>query len=262
MLVTSPLKMQNASITDLSFSNKLRQTINFPFDDAAWLRRNLEVTRGFLSTLGPPQGEWREGQPMWESVGPQPIIDFLREYQMDPSNSQVRTDPIIRYIERQVALDELVEWVVAVMGQRRSEERLGGPIDLGIRDAGGQVILVNPLERTRIRDQATFKAITSQHDQEVGLTPEQIAGARDAAGTYGENIRSVRPPTQGALLVYPISRFSGHQREGLDEESGRVPIYEDPASGEDVVGIAFVFPNSRSAGSREYLTGTVEGPEE
>ena len=31
MLVTSPLKMQHAETENLSFTNKLRQTINFPF---------------------------------------------------------------------------------------------------------------------------------------------------------------------------------------------------------------------------------------
>jgi Z1 domain-containing protein len=264
MMVTSPLKMQNAQVIDLSFNSKLRQTINFPFANTEWLRQNIITTGGFLSSLGPPTRMWREGQPMWDAVPWQSVVDFLGAYLMDESATQVRAEPMRRYIERQVAHGELVEWVVAVMGQRRREERLGEPMDLGIVGADGRAVLVNPIERTRVRNTSTLKTITSPSDQEVGLTREQLDEAGLLPGRTGENLRYVRDERQGALLVYPISRFSGHGRSppATDESSDRVPIYEDPRAGEDIVGVALVFPASESAAAREYVTGTVGTGEE
>lgn len=258
MLVTSPLKMQNAQVQDLSFSNKIRQTINFPFDDAEFLRDNIRATREFLSALGPPTRSWRDGQPVWLRVEPETILGFLREYRMDPSATQVRPQPLRRYIERQVEHGELVEWVVAVMGQTRREQRLGEPLDLGVTGPDGPV-LINPIERTRIRNFKTLKAIASAPDQGVGLTKEQLDAAEARTGaSLGERMRLVRDPREGLLLIYPISRYSGHGREFAGgDESTRVPIFENAETGTDVIGLAVVFPRSTSAASREYVTGTV-----
>jgi hypothetical protein len=262
MLVTSPLKMRNARPVDLAFSNKMVQTINFPFENIAWLRQNTQTVQGLLTSLGPPTRMWREGQPLWEGVPSATILDFLRVYQMDETNAQVKTEPIMGYISRQVANGELGEWLVAVMGQQRPEDRLGPPLDLGVVGTDGRPILINAIERTRIRATSTLKVITSQSDQEMGLTDAEIAQARATAGSYGENLRKARDPRQGVLLLYPISRRSGHGRE---QPVQRIPIFaapDDTERAEDIVGVALVFPESHSAASREYITGTVVSAED
>jgi hypothetical protein len=269
MLVTSPLKMQNAQVADLSFNNKIRQTINFPFnygmprpEDVDWLSANLEVVRGFVSMLGDPARLWRDGQPMWTSVDWSAVVEFLREYRMDDSAAQVRAEPMRGYIERQAAHGELIEWVVALMGQTRVDARLGPPVDLGVRDG----MLINPIERTRVKNTNTLKAIASTADQEVGLTRDAIDEAKARLGSYGENLRIMRDRSEGALLIYPISRLSGHGRatpaSENERESDRVPIYVDPGTGEDVLGVALVFPKSDSAATREYVVGSVGSGEE
>src|SRR5205814_1394662 len=144
-----------------SFSGSLRQTINFPFDDGDWLRRNLAVTRTFLAGVGQCE-HWRAGQPMWRDVEWTEILEFLGEYQMDESATQVRAAPMLSYIRG-----------------------------------------------------------------------------------------------QGRLLVYPISRFSGHGGTADEPDATRVPIFEDPERGVDVIGVALVFPRSQSAASAEFITGPV-----
>lgn len=263
MAVTSPLKMQHAQVRDLSFNNKFRQTINFRFDDPDWLRQNLEATREFLTSLGPFTHDWRRGQPMWAGVPYREVIRFLREYQMDPEATLMRARPLRDYIQRQAAQEELVEWVVAVMGQTRREQRLGDPIDLAVVGDDGAVS-INPIERTRIRGFSTLKAIASAPDQGIGLSEQQLSQAESGTvGSLGERLRLARSQREGLLLIYPISRFSGHEREleGGDA-STRVPIFEDPRAGVDVIGIAVVFPRSRSAASREYVTGTIGADDE
>lgn len=259
MAVTSPLKMQHAQIRDLSFNNKFRQTINFRFDDAEWLRENLDTTREFLASLGPATALWRAGQPYWSGVSYREIVRFLREYEMDPDATLMRARPLRDYIQRQATTqDELVDWIVAVMGQTRREARLGDPLDLGVEGPDGP-LPINPIERTRIRGFNTLKAIASAPDQGVGLSEQQRAQAEaGTVGSLGERLRLARSQREGLLLLYPISRFSGHGREFEGgTESTRVPIFEDPERGVDIIGIAVVFPRSRSAAAREYVTGTV-----
>jgi len=257
MLVTSPLKMQHARTIDVSFSGTLRQTINFPFEDTNWLRRNLELTKRFLASLGVP-GRWRPGQPMWVGVDWEVIFDFLSQYEMDESATQVKSAPMLSYIRRQAALGELTEWVVATMGQTKED------VSLGESELSTTEISVNAIKRTRVKDTSTLKAITSLPDQEVGLSEAQLARAEAMGGRTGHNLRAVRDPKQGLLLIYPISRFSGHGggRAEDEKDSTRVPIFEDPERGSDVIGIALVFPKSESAASVEYVTGAVNSDDQ
>lgn len=259
MLVTSPLKMQHAELRDLSFSNTFRQTINFQFNDHEWLDGNLEVTRGFLSSMGPAHRLWKPGQPMWAEVSWKTVIDYLEEYQLDPFATQMKADPVRRYVRRQAHHGEIVRWVVAVMGQQRQDRSLGEPLDFGIMAEGGAQ-LINPIERTRLRNTGTLKAIASLPDQGVGLSDQQFAMAMSVERGKGAALRAARPATEGLLLIYPISRYSGYaQRVANDPSSERVPIFDDPEAGVDVIGIAMVFPPSQSAAAEEYYAGTV-GP--
>jgi hypothetical protein len=92
---------------------------------------------------------------------------------------------------------------------------------------------------------------------------EEARALVEAAQTEGrkksENsaAREVRPATEGLLLLYPISRFSGHD---LDEGGGRRPLFEDPAGprARDLVGLAISFPKSGQTQRVEaFLEGTV-----
>jgi hypothetical protein len=116
-----------------------------------------------------------------------------------------------------------------------------------------------------VKGTSTLKAITSLPDQEVGLDEAQLVRAQAMpGGRTGQNLRAVRDTTQGLLLIYPISRFSGHggDRAGDDEDATRIPIFEDPEGGFDVIGVALVFPKSESAASVEYVTGAVNPDDE
>jgi hypothetical protein len=80
-----------------------------------------------------------------------------------------------------------------------------------------------------------------------------------AAGTT-ENpaARQSRPATEGLLLLYPISRFSGHD---LDATSAREPLYENPDGplARDLIGLAISFPKSEQPGAavEAYMQGSV-----
>jgi len=250
LLPTSRLKMKSTDTLSLSFDSKLVQTINFPFGDPAWLRRNLETTRAFLAGLGQPTNGPDALQPHWREVPTRVILEFLAAYEMDPSANRVRVDLLRRYIRAQATRGELTRWTVAVVGRDAPDPRLGS-VDLGVHGRGP----VNTIERTRIKGQKTLKAIVSATDEAIGIEPGQLSVAE---GQTGVAFRALRPANEGLLLIYPISRHSGHGKKIPDS---REPIFVDPAQGEDVIGVALSFPHSRSEATIEYVVGTVgEGP--
>jgi hypothetical protein len=250
LLPTSRLKMKATDTLLLSFDEKLVQTINFRFGDRQWLRRNLETTRAFLTGLGPPVHEGAPYQPQWRDVPTRVILEFLDVYQMDPSANRVRVDLLRRYIRAQATRGELTRWTVAVAGRSWLDARLG-TVDLEVQGHGP----VNAIERTRIKGQQTLKAIVSADDEAIGIGADRLRAAR---GQAGADFRALRPASEGLLLIYPISRRSGHD---VRLAGTREPIFPDPEQGEDVIGVALSFPHSQSDATIEYLVGTVgEGP--
>jgi len=78
--------------------------------------------------------------------------------------------------------------------------------------------------------------------------------------TKSENVaaREVRPPTDGLLLLYPISRHSGAE---LPPDGFRRRLFENSNSlqARDLIGLAISFPHSEQRQVVEaYLQGTVQ----
>lgn len=260
MAITAARKMGSGRVVTLSFADQLRQTSRFFLHDRAWLHRNLEVARRFLGGLGPPEPD-TGGRPEWVDVDWNSVVQFLEEYQsaQDPSSFDART--LASYIRAQAREHgELVQWRVAVRA------RGTGSVDLGTEDLGIHGLPeVSTIARSQLRnDPGSVGVITNppslggarrQGDEEVGLTDEQIDRARHRVRTeelrrLGLALRQERSAQEGLLLVYPISRFSPAT---TDE---RVALFDDPERGCTVIGVAIVFPASRSAAAVTYVAGS------
>jgi hypothetical protein len=95
------------------------------------------------------------------------------------------------------------------------------------------------------------------------LTLEQLEQAQkiQEKSSLGINpaARMARSANNGLLLIYPISRFSGHEQK---PKGGRQAIYDNPHDPlcKDVIGLAISFPPSENnQGARgEYMIGTVD----
>ncbi|MFJ5713727.1 Z1 domain-containing protein [Neobacillus sp. NPDC093127] len=252
MLVTSPLKMQRTHIVNISLANQTLQSITFPLSDYDWLRRNIEVTIGFLSVLGPPTKTHGESKPIWSNVDSKDILEYLSEYRTDPDATKVRADKLVDYITRQNENGELTNWVVAVIGRGRFDDELG-KLDFGISGFGE----INLINRSKIINTNSLKAIASADDQKLGLNEEQISYAEELKEQenmkIAEALRYARDPRQGLLLIYPISKYSTvRSDDGDDRDPTRERLFSDPDSAEHVIGIAVVFPHSDNAATVEY----------
>jgi hypothetical protein len=263
MLVTSRLKQRYARsiVIEQSYSSQVLQTYRFPFtrrDDLHnLLEINIDATRLFLSTLG--ISEWEDQFPIWQNVTQNQIIPFLLHYSIDPIAYNISMPLVIEYIRRQNGYGELINWTVAIRGREKMDPKLGG-MDLGI----GHTIPM--ISRNRLAsDTESLGIITNPGDELIGLTPEQreLVKEKQQNSNYSIAInpaaRNIRPPTDGLLLIYPVSRFSGYEAK---PRKTRRPIYDEPDNPlcMDVICIALSFPRTENdSGIRgEYTIGTVD----
>lgn len=260
MAITAARKMGSARPVRLNFAGQLRQTSRFLLRDVPWLQANLEATRRFFGNLSAPD-EGDDSRPEWSRVGWESVVEFLSEYRsaQDPSSFDSKT--LAQYIRTQ-ARDhgELVRWRVAVRARTTGSATLKTE-NLGIRG----VPEVNTIARSQLRkDPGSVGVITNpasgkgtrwQGDEEIGLSADQIDRARHRANSderrrLGFELRQERDPAEGLLCVYPISRYSPG---GTTTE--RMELFRDPESACTVVGLALVFPPSRSAAAVDYVAG-------
>ncbi len=270
MLVTSPLKARNAGQITISqtYAAKVVQTFKFPFNRPAILAQhadaNLALVRQFLASAGAP-ARWESEGPIWTADGGNDrrlpvdaVVDFLQRFSIDEENRPLSVPLLCAYIQRQRDQGELLRWTVAVKGRRRFDNSLG---EAQWNVPGGRIA-----QMSRKSDPNSLGVITEPGDEEAGLTAEQIQQAKDEAerGQLGANpaSRLVRSPLEGLLLLYPISRMSGHDIAPDNRSRTRLFTPNDP-NARDLVGFALSFPTSQRAatifgqGAFDFTTGTV-----
>ena len=264
MQVTSPLKRRFASSTTISqsYALALEQTFRFPLrrleDLAVQAEANRQNVRELVSKLGAPDPVYTQGRcPVWTGVEAARVLEFLRAYRVDAGEARSISSPLIcAYIERLRVQGELIRWTVAVRGRDTPDPELGDA------DWGLPTGPVHQINRSRRGEGDSVGVITGSGDEAVGLTAEQyaqaqalIAAAQAAGSTKSENsaCREVRPPSDGLLLLFPISRFS-------KGSGNRRPLFDNPNGplARDLVGLAISFPRSNQPQTVEaYLQGTV-----
>ena len=261
MLVTNRLKQRFSQniIVEQSYSSQVLQTIRFPFQKPDvlnnMLEENLNSTRGFISKLGSPS--WKNQIPIWQGIPVEKIMEFIGNFSIDLEIARnISPDLLLSYIEKQSELNELTTWTVAIRGRENEEPTLGS-IDVGLKH------MIPMISRNRLlSDPDSLGIITNPGDEEIGLNEEQLersAQLQKSIGLTANPIsRLVRPPTEGLLLIYPISRFSGHEK--LPRKTRR-RIYDNPNDpmNKDVICYAISFPKSDTAKivQGQYVTGTV-----
>jgi len=266
MQVTNPLKRRFTSSVTLSqsYSLALEQTFKFPLHRleslAVQAERNLIAVKDLISRLGASDATYSDDKgPVWTGISPMEILEFLRRYQVDSEIRSFSLPLLCAYIEKLVAVGELAHWTIAVRG-RQSRDPVLGVADWGL--PGGAIAQIS---RSRIGETDSLGVITSPGDETVCLSEEmkqrireQMSSAQAAGDNKSENriAREIRNATEGLLLLYPISRYSGHDLN----EGNRRPLYSNPAgpSARDLVGLALSFPKSEQSQSVEaFIQGTV-----
>jgi len=254
MSVTSPLKQAHAVRYKISYSESLFQTFRFPLsnpeDLAKAAENNAQAVKNFLAGMGAPE---KEGYiPLWHNIRPGEILDFLESY----SNKEHKNDlsAITGYSRRRNEDGELSKWTVAIR-HLHSPKSVLGIVDWGIG------IDLNQMSRTRLMKTVnSLGVITNPGDEMIGLTEPLREKAAGKALNLGKNIaaRAVRPPSEGLLLLYPISKRSTPNKS---KRGSRAPLFDNPDSSfaKDLIGVAISFPKSDREQPEEYISGSDPG---
>lgn len=221
MAVTSPMKMGAGRTINISFENTRSETVAFPVDSKTLLRKNLEAARAFISQLpGDKESTSDEGPHIWRDVPAAQVMEFLQAYEFSREARDVNRQNLVGYITRQNGRGELVQWDVMLPR--------GNPI------RPPYAWTADVLTRKIIRTPMTPRSIR------VLSSPGDIEEWRKRTG------RDPKDPTRGCIILYLIDRESG--------DNGDVKFFSSPADGEDIVGLVFVFPESRSHETIEYIS--------
>ncbi len=263
MMVTAQNKMGAGRVEKLSYAGRMIQTTRFLLNDTNWLTTNLEAVRAFLGSLSAP-GKDVSGVPLWTGVPWEAVADMLAQYRTVQDRTSFDADAARRYIRAQaMEHDELLYWQVAIRTQQSMNANLR-EIDLAINGHGR----VNAIARTRLKKDPTSIGVLTepakkdgrirQGDEEIGLTDQQIMTARqelaeDRFDSIRDALLAQRRPSEGLLVVYPISRYSQKKRYSTE----RLNLFDNPDQGQDVAALALAFPPSDSAATIEYIAGSV-----
>lgn len=264
MQVTSALKSRFTTSTRISqsYSGSLEQTFKFPLNNpkrlAVLCESNRQATLRFLTKLKSPSRRESVG-PLWTDIAASQIVEFLRSYEVDREAGGLSPELMAAWIERQNVEGDLVNWTVLVRGRDKEKSELGAATWLP--SAAGTAW---NLSRTRIAGSNSLGVITTPGDEEYGLTPKELEQARQKVASGEVKDRNVaarrsRSSSCALLLLYPISRYSGYERER--KEGLREPLFEHPDDAEacDLIGLAVSFPPTKKAGPTEaYLEGTAK----
>ena len=269
LLVTSRVKMQNATTLSLDFSGAGEETVVF-HRDLAKLAANLLATESFLAAIGPATerdptrnrpggtGHTWEGARLWTGVTGQAIATFLGRYSTHEAAVKVNSLVLADYIRSQPA-GELDRWTVAVLSGHGNEVQLGGERIASVARAHNDrcydLTLQKQLNRFIIR------RLLAPRDEAIDLDEAEYAQAlqiainewqRDPARSRrqvppevpsGPSIRTVRGrrvPGEGLLLIYP-----------LDPKPGEIE-FAGP-----VIGIGVSFPAKENTRKVSYTVNNV-----
>ena len=219
LAVTPRNKMGAATTVRISFQNGESETVTFPLKDRTALRYNQQAARTFVRALaGPPESVSREGMHVWRDIPAVEVLEFLDSYTFGAAPVVNRAN-LTKYIRRQNLRGELVRWDVIIPRGSGAAEPFSWSDD----------ILARKIERSAFKEQS-IKVLRS---------PGDIVKWRELCN------RSLDDPTRAGLFLYAIDRASGGDKNK--------PLF--PANdGEDVIGLVFSFPDSRSNETVEYIS--------
>lgn len=273
MAPTAKNKMGAGQKIDVSYAGQLVQSVRFHLDQPEVLDHNLTITRDLVTAIGPPAPAdpvRPDGRTHWQDIDWEVVAGYIAQYRSPAEANSFHPAELAAYIRRQAEEHrELQRWWISIRHRLSPDGRLGG-IDLT-----GSVGHVNAISRSRLSSDkhsvgvltnpARATGTTRSGDEELGLTDEQIAAAREAYGDeafhrYGTALRHQRHPTEGLLCIYPISAASDTDTDDRKKNPNRVKLFTDMTKARDIIGLAVGFPPSASAATRTRIGGPAGDP--
>lgn len=283
MTVTSRVKMRHGTRIRISFAGDISETTVFATDDDT-LTSNWHAVDGFIAGLGdrhdyrrdPEQtrGESRghrwDGSHYWTGVPVDDVLTLLSRYRTHPEAPRANAALLRRYIERQNAFGELVDWNVLLAGGDGPETfNLGGrQVDAVLRQPKGGYGL--PWHTQRPPEKFVIRRLLNPRDEGIDIDASAYAAAmQDTLASPPRRRRpDAGPPTKpaevqfrrqrsartGLLLLYPLAREAR-----LDDTDGKKVPHRFLDIAHPAIGLGISFPWSDRAEAVDYVVNAVYG---
>jgi hypothetical protein len=246
-------KMGAAKPVAASFSDARVQTRYFHEHNEGWLRGNLDaadkLVRDARGDGAQPEQDTDRVAVLFRDVRVDRILQFLKEYRVHSDSPDLNGSLLQAYITKELALDKLQRWTVAVMSDRATPGNEFASVALGgiaFKRVSRAALIKSPPER------ADIKTLMSKEHRVVDL---DILPAK--ARARGENDlvelrnRDAAYRDRGLLLLYPIDPKSEPAQANLESRRS-LDAYNE------VIGLGLVFPES--SGSKDnYVSVDLSG---
>jgi len=230
LMITAAAKMRNGAYVDVTFSQTISESIYFDTDNAT-LKNNLVAAEQLVRDCGtPPPRPKPTSTVIWPDVPPGAVLAFLDSYRTPDNATKARPPALAEYIRTMTAADppELASWTVALVSVETGEDfSLGGLnvrlVTRAVWDPATRQSLDLDSEGRLVpgRDRYVIKRLVSPEDEQLDLSIPQKERALQAtrsswhsdpsprakqepARAGGLQIRNVRSPRRGLLLLYPL----------------------------------------------------------
>ena len=230
LMITAAAKMRNGMYVDVTFSQTISESISFDTDQLT-LTNNMRATEQLLRAAGKPARSKDEplGTLMWSEVPAVDVLAFLDAYRTPDTATKARPPALAEYVRNLLNATpaELTSWTVGLVSVETGDRFPIAGWDVGLVTRAmypgqtGEVAnpMARPLEAGR--DRYTIRRLVSPEDEMLDLTPEQRSRAlaltvdawhedpnprakQQPKRPGGLQIRDVRSPQRGLLLLYPL----------------------------------------------------------
>lgn len=269
MMVTSRVKMRNATEVEIDFAGAIQETIVFHRSPTE-IQANHVTVSGFLNLIGRPaevdpsrmrtkegSHNW-PGARLWTGIPGKAVSALLRDYRTHETSYQVNSKMLADFIDGQIDRGELTGWTVGVFSGEGTSMEVGGTqaktvkrrenerfIKREVQLKQGRYLirrLLSPKDEAIDLDAGSYDEALDRTVQEWHRDPGRSRRTEPPETPSGGAIRHVRGrhPERGLLLIYPLDPTV----PGIDSE---VPIF----------GIGLSFPSSENAVPIRYVVDNI-----
>lgn len=257
LVITAANKMRNGTPMTVSYSGSVSETISF---ERTANSANYERFSEFIRSLGLPAASPDApqandpGRRLWRGIPGEEVAELLEDLKLHQGSRRVWGDYLARYIRSQNANGGLTDWTVVLISNRNGD----APVELGGWGVHPVRRAPYPPEIAGTDPVYSIRRLVSPADESLDLTRAQERRALDLtkrqysddesrhrappSRASGPNIRRVRDPKNGLLLIYPLQ--------------------EQDAEGLPIVGFAASFPTAETDTPVDYVVNTVYWAEE
>jgi hypothetical protein len=254
LLITAANKLRRGETVQVRFAGEHVQALQIPSEGPAAQKNRDALDRLVRKLPAPAKAIRGDLSPhfIWHDVPAAEVVEFLTSYDAYRTHSFLNhCEQLRRYIQDRLSQQELVTWTVCLISVRPGpnvSRATIGSLDVPLNARGPDKVKSVP------PTQFVMRGVTGSKDESVDLSAieyeaavkltqdlERRSGKQEAELSRlpaREEARSVRPPSRGLLLIYPIKHPSGDAANYL-------------------VSAAVSFPNSPTAAPLIYTVNDI-----